>query len=91
VIRHVPEHRYAERLLWRHPVLMAAELAEYAELDGRIEGGAACGLCEKALGYPLVELRIGWRDLHLHPECAESLAAGILRDLEEIDDRKEGF
>jgi len=50
VIRHVPEHRYAERVLWRHPVLMAAELAEYAELDGRIEGGAACGLYEKALG-----------------------------------------
>ncbi len=84
----MPERRYAERLLRRHPVLMAAEFAEYAELDGRIEGGAACGLCEKALGYPLVELRIGWRDLHLHPECAESLAAGILRDLEEIDGKE---
>ncbi len=92
MILRAPEHRFQDRLLWQHPVLLEGEMADHAAADRRIELGASCGACGRPLAYPLVQLPCGGRSAPLlHPECAESLAEAIMRDLEEIDDRKEGF
>lgn len=87
MILRAPEQRFRDRLLWQHPVLMEAELDDYAKVDRRVELGAACGACGRPLSYPLVQLPFGGRNAPLlHPECAVAVAEGLLRDAREIEE-----
>jgi hypothetical protein len=83
VIPRAPERRFRERLLWQHPVLIEAELDDYAKGDRRVELGASCGACGRPLAYPLVQMSCGGRGAPLlHPGRAVAVAEGLLRDAE---------
>lgn len=91
-VRRAPERRFRDPLLWRHPLLMMAEVDDYAEVDRHVEAGAPCGGCGRELDWPLVQLPLGSRlsPVLVHPECATALVEGIVRDVEEIEEG-EGF
>ena len=87
MILRAPEHRFRDRLLWQHPVLLEGEMADHSAADRRIELGASCGAGGRPLAYPLVQLPCGGRSAPLlHPECAVGVAGGLLRDAKEISE-----
>jgi hypothetical protein len=89
MIRHAPERRYRERLLWMHPVLMEAELDDSPRWTVASSSGGLRRV-RAAAGLPAgaAALRRPESAPLLHPGCAMAVAEGMLRDAREIEEEE---
>jgi hypothetical protein len=92
-VRHAAETRFRNPLLWRVPVLMEAELDDYAPVDSSSRPGRRAARAEGAgVAACATAVRRTAGAGPSAPECAAAVAESLLRYVKEIEAmNKENF